>query len=98
METSYQDMNQNPGTLMGWSSCHRPPRYQAGSLGARLIMAPPVPTSMRSAKTPRGPPTALMISISGRCCSALTKRRGASAEEERKERMRRKERRKQEEE
>src|SRR5260370_19698953 len=71
METSYQDMNQNPGTLMGMLSCHSPPRYHAGSLGARLIMAPPVETSMRSAKIPCGPSTAFMMSCSGRCCSAL---------------------------
>ena len=64
-------MNQKPGTLMGMLSCHRPPRYHAGSLGVRLIMAPPVETSMRSAKMPCGPSTALMMSISGRCAQRL---------------------------
>src|SRR5260221_14577328 len=54
-ETSYQDMNQKPGTLIVMSSCHSPPRYHAGSLGGRLIMAPPVETSIRSAKIPFGP-------------------------------------------
>jgi len=41
IETSYQDMNQSPGTLMVMLSFQRPPRYQAGSFGWRLIMAPP---------------------------------------------------------
>jgi hypothetical protein len=51
-ETSYHDMNQKPGTRMGLSSCHKPPWYQAGSFGARLIIAPPVSTAMSSAKIP----------------------------------------------
>src|SRR5690242_11166679 len=51
-ETSYQDMNQNPGTLIFMVSCQRPPLYHAGSLGARVIMAPPVSTGMGSAKMP----------------------------------------------
>ena len=67
MDTSYHDMNQKPGTLMGLSSCHNPPRYHAASLGVRLIIAPPVETSSRSAKIPCGPSTALIMSCSGRC-------------------------------
>ena len=34
------------------SSCQSPPLYQAGSLGARWIIAPPVGTGMGSAKMP----------------------------------------------
>src|ERR1039458_7613359 len=48
-DTSYHDMNQKPGTSIFISSCHNPPRYHAGSLGVRLIMAPPVGTSVRAA-------------------------------------------------
>ena len=71
-------MNQNPGTLIVLSSCQSPPRYQAGSFGVRLIIAPPVATSMRSAKIPCGPSTALMMSISGRCQSAFDQSTGGN--------------------
>src|ERR1017187_4685360 len=47
IDTSYHDMNQKPGTLIFISSCHNPPRYQPGSLGVRLIMAPPDRKSTR---------------------------------------------------
>src|SRR5678816_4677087 len=70
-DTSYHDMNHRPGMLIGMLSCHSPPRYQAGSLGARLIIAPPVATGIESAKMPRGPSTALMMSCSGRCQNAF---------------------------
>jgi hypothetical protein len=40
------------------SSWYRPPRYQAGSFGVRLIIAPPVATGIESAKMPRGPSSA----------------------------------------
>src|SRR5262245_7048535 len=69
-ETSYHDMNQNPGTLIFMLSCHSPPLYHAGSFGSRLIIAPPVETGILSAKMPRGPPTSLMMSMTGRCLSA----------------------------
>src|ERR1035437_6930868 len=75
-DTSYHDMNQKPGTLIFISSCHKPPRYHAGSLGARLIMAPPVETSARSAKMPAGPPTDFMMSATGRCVSAFDQSTG----------------------
>src|SRR5215831_451676 len=65
-ETSYQDINQNPGTLMFMLSCQRPPLSQAASLGARLIIAPPVATGIASAKIPFGPSTAFKMSISGK--------------------------------
>src|ERR1035438_2471684 len=76
METSYHDMNQKPGTLMGWSSCQSPPRYQAGSFGVRLIIAPPVETSIWSAKIPCGASTALRMSIFGRCVRAFAQSTG----------------------
>ncbi len=75
-DTSYHDMNQSPGMLMGMDSCHNPPLYQAGSLGARFIIAPPVGTGMESAKMPCGPSTALMRSIVGRCQNALAQSTG----------------------
>src|SRR5262249_15278867 len=77
-ETSYHDMNQNPGMLIFMLSCHSPPLYQAGSLGARVIMAPPVSTGMGSAKIPCGPSTALMMSFSGKCASALDQSTGGN--------------------
>ena len=46
-------------------SCHRPPRYHAGSFGARWIIAPPVSTGIASAKMPCGPSTLLMMSCIG---------------------------------
>src|SRR5688572_14501400 len=55
-ETSYHDINQNPGMLIFMLSCHSPPLYQPGSFGARSIIAPPVSTGIRSAKIPFGPP------------------------------------------
>src|ERR1039457_5253909 len=75
-DTSYHDMNQTPGVQMYIPPCHTPPRYQAGSLGARLIMAPPVETSARSANMPTGPPTLFMMSASGRCASAFAQSTG----------------------
>src|ERR671921_829761 len=41
-DTSYHDMNQRPGVLTIMSSWNSPPRYQAESLGVRLIIAPRV--------------------------------------------------------
>src|ERR1035437_8399495 len=78
MDTSYHERTKNQGTLMGCSSCHKPPLYQAGSLGVRLIIAPPVSTGILSAKLPCGPSTALIISITGRCCSALDQSMGGN--------------------
>src|SRR5215471_17236189 len=75
-ETSYQDMNQKPGTLIFMPSCHSPPRYHAASLGALLIIAPPVETSARSAKIPAGPSTDFMMSATGRCFSASAQSTG----------------------
>src|SRR5512133_1625761 len=49
-DTSYHDVNHSPGILMGMLSCHSPPLYHAGSLGARFIIAPPVGTGIASAK------------------------------------------------
>src|SRR5690349_9400768 len=80
-ETSYHDMNHNPGMLIRMLSWNRPPRYHAGSFGARLIIAPPVATGIESAKIPFGPFTSLMMfssgsvqnafdqSTGGRCCA-----------------------------
>src|SRR5436853_212842 len=71
-------MNQNPGTLIVMLSCHNPPLYQAGSFGVRSIIAPPVSTGMESAKTPCGPSTALMMSLTGRCRSACDQSTGGN--------------------
>src|SRR5262252_2463922 len=76
IDTSYHDMNQKPGTLIFMLSWNRPPLYQAGSLGARLIIAPPVETGISSAKIPFGPSTAFRMSISGRCRSACDQSTG----------------------
>ena len=58
METSYQVMNQKPGTLMGMvSDCQMPPLRHAGSFGVRSIMAPPVVLGILSEKMPLGPST-----------------------------------------
>src|ERR1700728_2947355 len=79
VETSYQVMNQKPGTLMGMvSDCQMPPLRQAGSLGVRSIMAPPVVLGILSEKMPRGPSTAEMMSFSGRCSKALAQSMGGS--------------------
>src|ERR1035437_753110 len=75
-ETSYHDMNQRPGTLMRMLSWKSPPRYHAGSFGARLIIAPPVATGMESAKIPFGPSTALMMSRSGSVQNAFDQSTG----------------------
>src|SRR4030095_8104769 len=75
-DTSYQDINQNPGMLIFMLSCHNPPLYQAGSLGARSIIAPPVATGMRSAKIPFGPFAAFMMSFTGRTRSAFDQSTG----------------------
>src|SRR5215472_3641436 len=77
-DTSYQDMNQNPGTLIFILSFHSPPLYQAGSLGVRRIIAPPVSTGMGSAKIPWGPSTAFRMSISGRWVRALDQSTGGN--------------------
>ena len=61
---------------MVMSSWNRPPLYQAGSLGVRSIMAPPVATGILSAKMPRGPFTARRMSRSGRCHSAFDQSTG----------------------
>src|SRR5207247_10305640 len=71
-------MNQNPGTLIFMLSCHKPPLYQAGSFGARSIIAPPVSAGTFSAKIPCGPSTALMISFSGRCLNACDQSTGGN--------------------
>src|SRR5579862_7615594 len=77
VETSYQVMNQKPGTLMGIvSDCQRPPLRHAGSFGVRSIIAPPVGTGILSAKMPLGPSTAAMMSFSGRCASAVDQSTG----------------------
>src|SRR5579871_4735101 len=47
-DTSYHDMNQRPGMLIRMLSWKSPPRYHAGSFGARLIIAPPVATGIES--------------------------------------------------
>ncbi len=64
--------------MLSWN---KPPRYHAGSFGARLIIAPPVATGIESAKMPCGPPTSFMMfssgsvqnafdqSTGGRCCA-----------------------------
>src|SRR5215471_2768192 len=78
IDTSYHDINQKPGTLMFMLSCHKPPLYQAGSLGARLIIAPPVATGISSAKIPFGPSTAFRMSISGKCRSACDQSTGGA--------------------
>ena len=63
-----QVMNQKPGTLIGMvSDCQMPPLRHAGSLGVRWIIAPPVVLGILSEKMPFGPPTAEIISCSGRC-------------------------------
>src|ERR1700760_4221102 len=55
VETSYQVMNQKPGTLIGIvSDCQIPPLRHAGSLGVRSIMAPPVVSGILSLKIPLG--------------------------------------------
>src|SRR5678815_1795127 len=77
-ETSYHDMYQSPGMLMGMSSCHSPPLYQAGSFGARWFIPPPVAAGISSAKIPCGPSTAFMMSCSGRCQSAVDQSIGGS--------------------
>ena len=64
-------MNHSPGTLIVASSWTRPPLYQAGSLGARCAMRPPVATGIASAKIPFGPSIAFMMSCIGRCHSAF---------------------------
>src|SRR5580698_10297966 len=77
VETSYQVMNQKPGTLMGMvSDCQMPPLRHAGSLGVRSIMAPPVVFGILSEKMPFGPSTAEMRSFSGRCSKALAQSMG----------------------
>src|SRR6266496_1637523 len=77
-DTSYQDINQNPGMLIFMLSCHNPPLYQAGSFGARSIIAPPVATGMRSAKMPVGPPTAFIMSFTGRWRRAFDQSTGGN--------------------
>src|SRR5215510_6167957 len=69
-------MNQNPGMLIFMLSCHNPPLYQAGSFGARSIIAPPVSTGILSAKIPRGPSTDFMMSFTGRYRSAFDQSTG----------------------
>ena len=59
-------------------SCHSPPLYHAGSLGARCIIAPPVGTGIESAKMPLGPPAALISSMVGRCQNALAQSTGGA--------------------
>ena len=75
-DTSYHDMNQSPGMLIGMVSCQRPPLYHAGSLGARFIIAPPVGTGIESAKMPCGPSTALMMSMVGSFQNAFAQSTG----------------------
>src|SRR5262245_4657435 len=48
-DTSYQDMNQSPGTLIFILSWKSPPLYHAGELGVRWIIRPPVGTGIESA-------------------------------------------------
>src|SRR5580698_9753392 len=80
VETSYQVMNQKPGTLMGIvSDCQMPPLRHAGSLGVRSIMAPPVVLRILSEKMPFGPSIAEMMSSSGRCSKALAQSAGGIA-------------------
>ena len=74
--TSYQDMNQSPGMLIGMSSCHSPPRRHAGSPGVRRIIAPPLATGIESAKMPCGPPTASRMFITGSVQNALLQSTG----------------------
>src|SRR4028119_1667170 len=69
-------MSQNPGILIFILSCQIPPLYHAGSFGVLLIIAPPVGTGISSAKMPRGPSTALMMSISGRRLRAFDQSTG----------------------
>src|ERR1700751_1035555 len=77
VETSYQVMNQNPGTLIGIvSDCQIPPLRHAGSFGVRSIIAPPVVLGILSEKIPLGPPTAEMMSFSGRCSNAFAQSTG----------------------
>src|SRR5687768_11571128 len=75
-ETSYHDMNHRPGMLMRMLSWYSPPRYQAGSFGARLIIAPPVGTGIESAKIPRGPLIGLKMSCAGSVQNAFDQSTG----------------------
>src|SRR5688500_18960404 len=70
-ETSYQDMNQNPGILIFMLSWNKPPLYHAGSFGVRWIICPPVSTGILSAKIPRGPSIATKMSFTGKCRNAF---------------------------
>src|SRR5258708_36107088 len=71
-ETSYQVMNQKPGTLMGIvSDCQMPPLRHAGSFGVRSIMAPPVVLGILSAKMALGPSLFERISGAGSASKAL---------------------------
>src|SRR5438309_1922183 len=77
VETSYQVMNQKPGTLMGIvSDCQMPPLRHAGSFGVRSIMAPPVVSGILSEKMPLGPSILEMMSFSGKCSKALAQSTG----------------------
>ena len=76
VDTSYHDMNHRPGRFSGIVSCQRPPLYQAGSLGVRCIIAPPLSTGIRSAKIPRGPCTFFRMSCDGSVHSALLQSTG----------------------
>src|ERR1700756_1909708 len=77
VETSYQVMNQKPGTLIGMvSDCQMPPLRHAGSFGERSIIAPPVVLGILSEKMPLGPSIFEMMSFSGRCSNAFAQSTG----------------------
>ena len=75
-DTSYHDMNHSPGTFSGMLSCHSPPLVQAGSLGVRRTIAPPVGTPILSAKMPFGPSAAFRMSCIGSVHSILSQSTG----------------------
>src|SRR6202795_1319593 len=77
VETSYQVMNQKPGTFMAMvSDCQMAPFRPPGSFGVRSIMAPPVVLGILSEKMPLGPSMFEMISCSGKCSKALAQSMG----------------------
>ena len=59
-------MYHRPGTLIRMLSCHSAPLYHLGSFGVRLIISPPLPTDIGSAKGPFIPSSFLRMSCTGR--------------------------------